>query len=90
MYAAAHDGLFPPALADLNRRELLRAPGPDGQEYQYVPGQRDSSPRTNILAYEKVPVHNGKVLALRVGGTVDLLAPADLDQALAQTNKKLK
>jgi hypothetical protein len=90
MYAAAHDGLFPPTLAELGRRDLLHAPGPDGQPYQYVPGQRDSSPRTNILAYEKQPVHNGKLLALRVSGTVDLLAPADLEKALAQTKKKLK
>jgi hypothetical protein len=90
MYAATHDGQFPAGLAELGRRDLLGAPGPDGQPYQYVPGQRDSSPRTNILAYEKVPVHNGKVLALRVIGTVDLLTPADLDKALAQTKKKLK
>jgi hypothetical protein len=90
MYAATHGGQFPAALADLGRRDLLRAPGPDGQEYQYVSGQQSNSPRTNILAYEKLPVHNGKALALRVSGTVDLLAPADLEAALAQTKKKLK
>jgi hypothetical protein len=90
MYAAGHDGKFPATLAELGQRDLLHAPGPDGQPYQYVPGQRDSSPRNNILAYEKHPVHSGKVLALRVSGTVDLLTPADLDRALAQTKKKLK
>jgi len=83
-------GKLPATLEDLGDRMLTRAPGEDGQPYRYVPGQRLASRGTNVLAYEEKPVHQGgKVLALRVDGTIDLLTPADLAKALAETNKRL-
>lgn len=88
-HAIEHEGKFPPTLKDLASSALRKAPGDDGQPYMYIPGQTDNMPRTNVLAYEETPVHNGKALVLRLGGAVELLAPEQLEQAVEETKKRL-
>jgi len=88
--AMASGGRFPAKLSDLRDPRLLKAPGPAGQPYRYVPGQRTDSPRPNVLVYEEKPVHNGKVLVLRVGGAIDLLTPEQLAEAVRKTHAALR
>jgi hypothetical protein len=90
MHAVMHDGRFPAALKDLGNAALLKAPGSTGQPYRYIAGQTSAMPRTNVLVYEEKPVHQGgRCLVLRVGGTIDLLTPDQLKQAVAETQKRL-
>ena len=88
--AVMSGGKFPDKLADLGDRQLTKAPGKDGQAYQYIPGQRTTSPRANVLVFEAKPVHKGgKCLVLRVGGSIELLTPQQLQQAVDETKKTL-
>jgi hypothetical protein len=90
MHAVMHDGRFPAALKELGDPVLLKAPGQSGQPYRYIPGQTSATPKTSILVYEEQPVHKGgKCMALRAGGTVELLTPDQLKQAVAETRKRL-
>jgi hypothetical protein len=90
-YAISHDQAFPADLKELGRPDLLRAPGAKGQAYKYISGQAASgSAMSSILIYEEQPVHDGKVLVLRVDGSVEALTPEQLAQALAATRTKLR
>jgi len=92
MHAITHGGTFPAALADLNNPSLLKAPGKAGQAYQYIPNQKPATGRAkdNILVYEPNPTHRGRTcLVLKADGTVGLLAPEKLQQAVAETKRRL-
>jgi hypothetical protein len=92
MYANENDGQFPPSLeeafADGDARLATRCPGREAHAYLYVPGQTTLSPSDGVLVYESDeprPAHRGNSTVLRVSGEVELLAPAELDEALAAT-----
>ena len=66
------------------------SPGKTGQPYEYIPGQTTAMPRANVLVYEAKAVHRGgKCLVLRVNGTVELLLLEKLNEAVAQTKRRL-
>ena len=93
MFAISNEGL-PESLAELRRwsgnSELFRCPAPDGAEYVYIPGQTSEMSPSNILVFEPNAVHDGRAAALLLGGTVGLLTPDQLDQALARTKAELQ
>ena len=87
-YALRHDGKFPASLEDLKQPELLRSPGAAAEPYKYVPGQT-SDLHANVLVYEARPLRDGKVLILRVNGSIEGLTPEHLRQELARTTASL-
>jgi len=93
MFAISNDGL-PESLEELRRwsgsSEMFRCPAPDGADYVYIPGQTSDMSDSNILVFEPNAVHDGRAGVLLLGGTVGLLTPDQLDQALAQTQAELR
>jgi hypothetical protein len=88
LYAARHDGKFPASLKDLKQPELLRSPGAAALPYKYVPGQT-SDLSANVLVYEGQAVRDGKVLILRVNGSIEGMTPEHLRRELARTTASL-
>jgi len=93
MYALSNEG-FPSSQQELvqwsGSTKLFKCSTPDGGEFVYIPGQNGSMSPMNILLYESEPVHNGRCNVLRLGGQIELLAPEELQRALAQTRDAIK
>jgi prepilin-type processing-associated H-X9-DG protein len=93
MYAISNSS-FPASQQELmdwsGNSRLFRCPDPNGAEYVYIPGQRPDMPATNVLVYEPEPVHNGRCNVLFLGGQIEMLAPAQLDEAVQATRARLR
>lgn len=92
VYAARHDGAFPPSLDTLVDRELLKLGKPVLGKYAYVSGLTATAPPTCVLAYDKTASEAGKkrVRVLRVPGRCEWLGPDELKAALEATAKHAK
>ena len=92
IYSISNEAL-PESMEELRRfgggSELYRCPAPDGAEYIYVPGQSSRLSPSNILIFEPNAVHDGHCSVLLLGGTVGLLTPQQLGQALEQTEAEI-
>ena len=92
IYSISNEAL-PESMEELRRfgggSELYRCPAPDGAEYIYVPGQSSRMSPSNILIFEPNAVHDGHCSVLLLGGTVGLLTPQQLGQALEQTEAEI-
>lgn len=92
IYSISNDGL-PESMDELvqwsGNSRLYRCPAPDGAEYIYVPGQSSRLSGSNILIFEPNAVHDGQCSVLLLGGSVGLLTPEQLGQALEQTKAEL-
>ncbi len=92
-YAISNES-FPPssqALAEWSgNSRLFRCPADDGQEYVYIPGQREGMSGENVLVYERQPVHDGRCSVLRLSGRIELLTPEQVQAAVAQTLASLR
>jgi len=97
VYAAENDGKYPPTPEELGRAAAL----PENylfyptqpfepHLYIYLPGQDQSMPKSNVLIYEATLRPDGKCLVLRLGGQVELLLYAAVQDAIAQTQDHLK
>ena len=91
-YATRRGGAFPAALKVLADEgavsgKALERPG--GGAYGYVPGQRQDMPNLNVLLYDPLPGPDGRLNVLRLDGRVETLTQADLEAALAATNKRI-
>lgn len=88
------NGAFPISLDDLVKAQglsdkVIRSIGKTPRPFSYIPGQTMKSRRENVLVYDENPIYDRQCLVLRVGGEVELLSPADLREALAQTKARL-
>ena len=90
LYAQMNDGRFPPSLAALKRRNLIKTPMRGNEEYSYIAGQSTSSASGNILVYLEEVDHKGLCHVLRVGGTVEGISPDDLETELRRTRGRPK
>ena len=92
IFSISNDGL-PESMDELRQwsgnSRLYRCPAPDGAEYVYVPGQSSRLSPSNILIFEPNAVHDGHCSVLLLGGTVGLLTPQQLGQALEQTEAEI-
>ena len=91
---ASNNGVFPKSLDDLVKAEglsdkAIRSIGKNPRLFSYINGQTMKSPPENVLVYDENPIYDRKCLLLRRGGEVELLGPADLREALAQTKARL-
>lgn len=88
MYAITN-GTFPPSLEELidfsGNTQLFQCPLPEGEQYEYIPGQRGNSSDQNIVLFEPKAVHDGRACVLRLGGQTEMLTAEELQQAVAQT-----
>jgi len=69
--------------------KMFQCPDPDGGEYVYIPGQSADMSGENVLVFEPNAVHDGQCNVLRLSGTVELLTPEQLREALAQTRARV-
>lgn len=91
---AVSNGRFPPSLQALvewsGSTKLFQCPAPEGEQYEYIPGQGGNAPSGNILLFEPKAVHDGRCGVLRVGGKIELLTPEELQQAVTRTEAGLR
>ena len=92
-YESDH-GAFPITLDDLVKAQglsdkAIRSIGKTPRPFSYIQGQTMKSPPENVLVYDENPIYDRQCLLLRVSGEVELLGPADLREALAQTKARL-
>jgi hypothetical protein len=91
-YSIENDSL-PPSQEELVRfcgdSRVFRCDEPNGLPYVYIAGQRLNMPDSNVLVYEPVAVHQGRSVVLRLGGSVDMLDPEALKQAVAVTQSQI-
>ncbi len=85
--AMAADGKFPASISELYSPSSFHCPSRDGPPYKYITGQDRSMPPSNVLVYETAPAHEGKCSVLRLGGTVELLTPEQVQAAVAETHR---
>lgn len=92
MYAISKES-FPPSLQALvewsGGSQVFRCPARDGADYIYIPGQSGDMSGENVLVFEPNAVHDGHCNVLRLSGTVELLTPEQLREALAQTRARV-
>jgi len=88
LYSAMH-GRLPDRLEDLQRPDLIRCPLSNGPAYQYIAGQNDRMPGSNVLVYESVGFHGGLDGLLRLDGTVELLPSEQVARQVDQTHRQL-
>jgi len=93
MYSMTEDA-FPETFNDLvnevGTSRVFECSEPNCPSFEYIPGQSFNSPENNILLYEPAASHDGKCTVLRVGGTVEMLAPEELEAAIRQTKAHLE
>ncbi len=93
MYAVSN-GTFPASLEELmefsGNTRLFKCPSPEGEQYEYIPGQGGNSSDQNIVLFEPKAVHNGRAGVLRLGGQTEMLTSEELEEALALTLVNLK
>ncbi len=93
MYAVSN-GTFPASLEELmefsGNTRLFKCPSPEGEQYEYIPGQSGNSSDQNIVLFEPKAVHDGRCGVLRVGGQIELLTPEERQQAVARTMAGLR
>jgi len=93
MYAVSN-GTFPASLEELmefsGNTRLFKCPSPEGEQYEYIPGQSGNSSDQNIVLFEPKAVHDGRAGVLRLGGQTELLGPEELEQAVTLTLNTLK
>jgi hypothetical protein len=87
-YAISNES-FPPSSQALvewsGNTQLFQCPAGDGQEYVYIPGQREGMSGENVLVYERQAVHDGRCSVLRLSGQIELLTPEQVQAAVART-----
>ena len=93
-YAVTNNGSLPASRDEFIKTlglspEMLRCPGPDKQEYSYIPGQRTGMAKTNVVLYEQRGDHEDKCFVLRMGGQVKLLSPGAVSTAADRTRNGL-
>ena len=93
MYAVSN-GTFPASLEELmefsGNTRLFQCPSPEGEQYEYIPGQGGNASDQNIVLFEPKTVHNGRAGVLRLGGQTEMLTSEELQQAVDQTLANLK
>ncbi len=93
MYAVSN-GTFPASLEELmefsGNTRLFKCPSPEGEQYEYIPGQSGNSSDQNIVLFEPKAVHDGRAGVLRLGGQTEMLTSEQLEEALALTLVNLK
>ena len=94
-YAAVHDGKFPASAEELMRegglaREFFVGTGSKQPGFDYIAGQNERMPRSNLLLYQTSAGRDGKSKVLRLGGKIEMLLPAAVRGAVEQTRKNLK
>ena len=92
-YAISNES-FPPSSQALvewsGNTQLFQCPAADGQEYVYIPGQREGMSGENVLVYERQAVHDGRCSVLRLNGQIELLTPEQVEVAVARTLASLR
>ena len=93
MYAISN-GTHPASLEELmdfsGSTRLFECPSPEGEQYEYIPGQSGNSSDQNIVLFEPKAVHDGRAGVLRLGGQTEMLTSEELEEALALTLVNLK
>lgn len=93
IYSISNEGL-PKSMEELRRfsggSALFHCPARDGSDYIYIPGQSREMAGSNILVFEPNAVHDGHCSVLLLDGTVGLLTPEQLDEALRRTEAKMR
>ncbi len=92
VYAARHDGAFPPSLDTLVEQELLTLGKPALTTYAYVKGLTTNAPPTSVLAYDRAALEGGanRVRVLLVPGRCEWQSPSELKAALEATAQHAK
>jgi hypothetical protein len=92
-YAISNES-FPPSSQALvewsGNTRLFQCPAGDGQKYVYIPGQRPNMSGENVLVYEPKAVHDGRCSVLQLSGQIELLAPEQVQAAVARTMASLR
>ncbi len=93
MYAISN-GTFPASLEELmefsGNTRLFKCPSPEGEQYEYIPGQGGNASDQNIVLFEPKAVHDGRAGVLRLGGQTEMLTSEQLEEVLALTLVNLK
>jgi len=88
IYGARNDGRFPDSLDQLVRDGLdpraLRVSPKSDQEFSYVRGLTDISPRTSIVVYAPEPARDGTRMVLLVNGSAETWPEKEFQARMAK------